>query len=48
MNVEQGTFTPLVFTVFGEMGQENEKYQKHLAVNIATKVRMSTVKLQIT
>ena len=30
MNVEHGTFTPLVFTVFGGMGQENEKYHKHL------------------
>ena len=37
MNVEQGTFTPLVFTVLGSMGQENEKYHKHLADKIATK-----------
>ena len=37
MNVEQGTFTPLVFTVFGGRGQENEKYHKHLADKIATK-----------
>ena len=37
MNVEQGTFTSLVFTVFEEMGQENGKYHKHLADKIATK-----------
>ena len=37
MNVEHGTFTPLVFTVLGGMGQENEKYHKHLADKIATK-----------
>ena len=36
MNVKQGTFTPLVFTVFGGMGQENEKYHKHLTDKIAT------------
>ena len=36
MNVEHGTFTPLVFTVLGGMGQENEKYHKHLADKIAT------------
>ena len=37
VNVEHGTFTPLVFTVLGGMGQENEKYHKHLADKIATK-----------
>ena len=37
MNVEHGTFTPLMFTVLGGMGQENEKYHKHLADKIATK-----------
>ena len=37
MNVEQGTKTPLVFTIFGAMDQENEKYHKHLADKIATK-----------
>ena len=37
MNLEQVTLTPLVFTVFGVMGQENEKYHKHLADKIATK-----------
>ena len=37
MNVEQGTFSPLVFTVFGGMDQENEKYHKHLADKIAPK-----------
>ena len=37
MNVENGTFTPLVFTVLGGMGKENECYHKHLADKIATK-----------
>ena len=37
MNVEHGIFTPLVFTVLGGMGQENEKYHKHIADKIATK-----------
>ena len=37
MNVEQGTFITLVFVVLGGMGQENEKYHKHLADKIATK-----------
>ena len=37
MNVEQGTFITLVFVVLGGMGQENEKYHKHLADKIARK-----------
>ena len=37
MNVEQGTFTPLVVTALGGMGPENEKYKKHIADKIATK-----------
>ena len=37
MNVQHGTFTPLVFTVLGGMGQENEKYHKHLADKIGIK-----------
>ena len=37
MNAGQGTFTPLVFTVFEGMGQEDEKYHEHLAHKIATK-----------
>ena len=37
MNVEHGTFTPLVSTVLRSMDQENEKYHKHLADKIATK-----------
>lgn len=48
MNVKQGTFTPLVFTVFGGMDQKNEKYHKYQAEKIAKNVRMNTVKLQIT
>ena len=37
MNVGQGTFTQLVFTVFEGMDQEDEKYHEHLAHKIATK-----------
>ena len=46
MNVEQGTFTPLVFTVFGGMGQKNEKYNKHLADKIATKSEDEYIKVE--
>ena len=37
MNLEQGTFNPLVCTIFKGMGKENENYFKHLADKIATK-----------
>ena len=34
MNVEHGTFTPLVFSLNGVMSPECEKYHKHLASKI--------------
>ena len=37
MNVEQGTFTPLVYTVFGTVGKECDKFYKHLCQKIADK-----------
>ena len=37
MNVEQGTFTPLVFTIYGGYGPECLAYHKHLANKIADK-----------
>ena len=37
VNIEFGSFTPLVFSVFGSMGPETLKYHKHLAERIAQK-----------
>ena len=37
MNVEHGTFTPLVFSVNGEMAKECLKFYKFVAENIANK-----------
>ena len=37
MLVEQGTFTPLIFTTDGAMGRECQKYHKQLAEKISTK-----------
>ena len=37
MNVEHGTFTPLVFSLNGVMSPECEKFHKHLATKISTK-----------
>ena len=37
MNVEHGTFTPLVFSVTGGEGPETSTYHKHLAGKIAQK-----------
>ena len=34
-NAEQVTFIPLEFIILGGMGQEIEKYDKHLADKIA-------------
>ncbi len=36
-DIEQGTFTPLIFTTTGGMGEECEKYHSRLAELIATK-----------
>ena len=37
MNVEHGTFTPLVFSVTGVMGKECQTFHKHLADKISRK-----------
>ena len=37
MNIEHGTFTPLVFSVNGSTGKECSMFHKHLAEMIATK-----------
>ena len=37
MDVEQGTFTPLVFTTTGGMGEECKRYHNRLAELVAAK-----------
>ena len=37
MNIEHGSFTPLIFSVFGGMGKECSMFHKHVAERIATK-----------
>ena len=37
MNIEHGSFTPWVFSVFGGMGKECSIFHKHVAERIATK-----------
>ena len=37
MNIEHGTFTPLVFSVTGVMGKECSMFHKHMADKISTK-----------
>ena len=37
LEVEQGTFTPLVFTTAGDMSDECQRYHSHLAELLAVK-----------
>ena len=37
MNVEYGSFTPLIFTVNGGVGPEAQRFHKHVADRIADK-----------
>ena len=37
MNIEQGTFTPLVYSRSGGLGNECQNFYRHLANKIATK-----------
>ena len=37
IQVEKGTFTPVVFSTFGGMGQEADRYHKRLAELISEK-----------
>ena len=39
MNIEHGTFTPLVFSVSGVYGKECSMFHKHVAEKIATKTK---------
>ena len=41
MNIEHGTFTPLVFSVTGVMGKECSVFHKHIADKIARKTEQS-------
>ena len=43
MQVEQGTFTPLVFTVAGSMGPECLQFHKSLAEKISNKSGISSI-----
>ena len=36
MNIEQGTFTPLVYSTSGGLGNECQTFYRHLANKIAT------------
>ena len=38
MNIEHGTFTPLVFSVSGVLGKECSMFHKHMAEKIAKKI----------
>ena len=37
MNIEHGTFTPLIFTIHGGMGPECAAYHQNIAEKIASK-----------
>ena len=37
MNIEHGTFTPLVFSASGVLGKECSMFQTHMAEKIAKK-----------
>ena len=39
MDVEQETFTPLVFTTIGGMGEESKRFHNRLAELVAAKKR---------
>ena len=41
MNIEHGTFTPLIFSVTGVMGKECSTFHKHIADKIARKTEQS-------
>ena len=46
MNVEHGTFTPLVFSFTGGEGPETSIFQKHIAYKIANKTDKKYEKVQ--
>ena len=45
MNIEHGTFTPLVFSVSGVLGKERSMFHKHMAEKIAKKFHESYEKV---
>ena len=45
MNVEHGTFTPLIFSLNGVMAPECERFHKQLANKIATKTEQNYSKI---
>ena len=45
MNVEQGTFTPLIFTIYGGYGPECLAFHKHLADKIVDKTGVDYAKV---
>ena len=45
MNIEHGTFTPLVFSVSGVLGKECSMFHKHMAEKIAKKINESYEKV---
>ena len=45
MNIEPGTFTPLVFSVSGVLGKECSMFHKHMAEKIAKKFNESYEKV---
>ena len=44
MNIEQGTFTPLIYTIHGGMGPECAAFHKNIAEKIAYKNMTTTQK----
>ena len=47
MNIEHGTFTPLVFSVSGVLGKECSMFHKHMAEKIAKKLIKVMKKLSL-
>ena len=45
MNIEHGTFTPLVFSVSGVLGKECSMFHKHMVEKIAKKINESYEKV---
>ena len=46
MNIEQGTFTPLIYTIHGGMGPECATFHKNIAEKIAYKTGDNYAKVQ--
>ena len=46
MNIEQGTFTPLIYTIQGGMGPECAAFHKNITEKIAYKTADNYAKVQ--